>query len=150
MKVNFDPVREGARVSYERPGKVAGLYLGWYRSMTDGRDHAVTDEQFLAGMQAGHGRYDAVCGHVVDVASLLVPPGTPCARCHAFLAALTALRDSSERIEPRRHRKRGVWRRLFRRSCTSAVVGRTPALTGTGSAPIASVPAGRHALRGAR
>lgn len=100
-------------MSYERPGKVAGLFLSWYRCMSDEHDHAVTDEQFLAGMQAQRGRYRAVCGHIVEVASVMSVPGVPCRRCHAFLAALAGVRDV-RRSEPHRHRKRGVWTRLLR------------------------------------
>ncbi|MEV6441145.1 hypothetical protein [Amycolatopsis sp. NPDC051716] len=137
-------------MSNERPGKVAGLYLSWHRCVADGRDHAVIDEQFLAGMQARQGRYETVCGHVLNAESLLFAPGTPCARCHTYLAALASLRDVAARMAGPRHRKGSSWRRLFARSCTPIGVGRTEVPSGTVGTPIALIPAGRHALRGAR
>ena len=127
-------------MSNERPGKVAGLYLSWHRCIVDGRDHAVTDEQFLVGMQAGQGRYEAVCGHVLDVESLLFPPGSPCARCHTCLAERASLRDVAERMVRSRHRKRSIWRRLFARSCTQVP-------TEAGRPPTEPAPAGRHTPR---
>lgn len=139
---------EGLRVSYERPGKVAGLYLSWYRCAVDGRDHAVTDEQFLTGMRARQGRYGAVCGHVVNVMSALCAPGAPCIRCHSFLAAHASVKGVADRAPKHRHSRPGLWRRLFARPCTPASVGRTKVPTGAGSASIAPVPAGDHGLRG--
>lgn len=146
-----------------RQGRAAGLYVSWHRSDIDGRDHAVTDEEFSRGWRDALGRYEGLCGHVVLPTSMLVAPGRPCVRCRAFLAALTTLPSVEQRLRPPRHRRPSRWRRLFQhfpqvnglesaQSCsarTSRAHGpQTPA--GAGSAPIAPVLAGHHELRSER
>lgn len=153
-------------MSVERPGRGAGLHVSWHRSERDGIDHAVTDEEFARGRRDDtHGRYEAVCGHVVLTGSMLLPPGRLCPRCYAFLVARSTLPTAKQRIRRTRHRKPSALRRLLRGSqfpdlpssipCPQSRPGperngRTPVPAGAGSAPIASVPAGHHALRGAR
>jgi hypothetical protein len=125
-----------------RPGRGAGLYVCWHRSEVDDRDHAVTDEEFAHGRRDAQGRYEALCGHVVLPCSMLVPPGRPCGRCRAYLVARSTLPTVEQRVLPPRHRKPSRWRRLVR--------GSSDIPAGAGSALIAPVPAGRHALRGER
>ena len=45
--------------------------------LSDGRAHAVPDEQIAAAQ----GRYQALCGHWVTAASLVEPDGAPCPAC---------------------------------------------------------------------
>jgi hypothetical protein len=56
---------------------------------TDGADHAVTDEEMVAGMRAGKGLYLAVCGASVLAAAMTVPPGATCPHCVTRLRHLT-------------------------------------------------------------
>ncbi|MCU1687048.1 MAG: hypothetical protein JWQ81_7787 [Amycolatopsis sp.] len=143
-----------------RPGRVAGLYLCWYRCAHDGRDHAVTDDEFVRGRKAhSAGRYEAVCGHVVLVGSMLLPPGSPCDRCRAYLDARATLRTPEQRLgPPTSHHQRGRLSRLFHHDQAPAVPsprtagrhGRVGVPVDTGSAPTAPVSTGRHALRGER
>lgn len=149
-----------------RLGRRAGLYVCWHRSERDGIDHAVTDEEFARGRRDNtQGRYEALCGHVVLTGSMLLPPGRLCPKCHAFLIARSTLPAVEQRIRRTRHRKPSAWRRLLRGSQFPDLPpsiprqqprpapernGRSSAPAGAGSASIASVPAGRHALRGVR
>ena len=61
----------------------------WMTSFVDDRDHAVTDEEMLAGMQSRHGAYRAICGETIVPPSMLAPPQP---RCHACTAKLRAQR----------------------------------------------------------
>jgi hypothetical protein len=47
-------------------------------------DHAVTDEAMMAGVTAGIGTYEAVCGAMFLSALLVCPPCRRCPRCLAF------------------------------------------------------------------
>jgi hypothetical protein len=149
-----------------RLSRRAGLYVCWHRSERDGIDHAITDEDFARGRRDNtQGRYEALCGHVVLTGSMLLPPGRLCPRCYAFLVARSTLPTVERRIRRTRHRKPSALRRFLRGSqfpdLPSSIPsqqsrpgpernGRTPVPAGAGSAPIASAPAGRHALRSAR
>jgi hypothetical protein len=73
----------------------------------DGRDHAVTDEEFAKHRPEPEG----VCGDVVPLAPLTCPNGPCCLRCVAFLRARATLRNFEQR-EPHRHRKPGLVARL--------------------------------------
>jgi hypothetical protein len=141
-------------------GRPARLYIAWHRCNRDGRDHAVTDEEFTRGRkEQSAGRYESVCGHVVLVGSMLLPPGSPCDRCRAYLNARATLRTTEQRLgPPTSHHKRGRWSRLLGHTKTPAVPsprtagrhGRAGVPVDTGSDPTAPVSAGRHALRGDR
>jgi hypothetical protein len=131
-------------VSYERPGRVAGLYVSWHRCALDRLDHAVTDDGFLAGVRARRGQYEAVCGHVVEVTSALLPPARPCARCHAYLDALATI---AERSVQHRQRRRGFWRRSTGRPpIPIAAVGHTRVPAEADTDMTVSASGGRHAL----
>jgi hypothetical protein len=76
-------------------------------------DHAVTDEAMMAGVTAGTGTYEAVCGAVFLSAALVCPPCRRCQRCLAFLHARRNLRDLNQRMSGSRHRRRGPFARLL-------------------------------------
>lgn len=132
-------------------GGAPRLLVTWHRCVIDGFDHAVTDEEFTWGASRLQGRYGGVCGHLVAVDSMLLPPAPPCPRCRAVLRA-----NAAERAKSRRSARRlGRIRRLFRRMHAPAVSrtlptptpardGRTPTPAKTGSAPTAPVLAGHH------
>jgi hypothetical protein len=140
------------------------LYVAWVLCVADHRDHAVTDEEFATGVRRQRGRFEAVCGHTVTPGSMLMPPGSPCRRCAAYLRALATLRDAEQRMNPHRHRKPTFWSRLRGtpeppaipqpREHSHAVSperdSRATAPAGAGSAPIAPASAGRHHLREGR
>lgn len=128
------------------------LRVTWHRCAVDWHDHAVTDEEFTWGTRRSEGRYAAVCGHLVAVDSMLLPPGLLCPRCKAVLQE-RAKAHQTKHGPAQRHQQPGILRRLFRRVQTPAVSptlptparrrdGRIPA--GTGGPPLASAPAGHH------
>lgn len=90
-----------------RPGHVGGLFVSWHRSQHDGLDHALTDEEMRHGREIGsRGQYESLCGHVVLVVSMLIPPGNPCLNCRTVLCARTTLPTFEQRMrQPTRHRK---------------------------------------------
>lgn len=64
------------------------LWTFWVTSINgkDGRtDHAVPEDE----LATGSGRYTAICGAVVNPASLTTPPGWQCARCVMLLRLRT-------------------------------------------------------------
>jgi hypothetical protein len=131
------------------------LYVTWSRCLTDDHDHAVTDEEFARGVRQQYGQFAALCGHRLLIASSLMPPGPPCVRCRAYLAARATLRNANERLGTPRRQKRGLRSRFFRHVRSSATTspqrdGGPESSAGTGCAPIAPVPAERHARRGAQ
>ncbi|MGH3438240.1 MAG: hypothetical protein ACRDRN_17460 [Sciscionella sp.] len=131
------------------------LYWTWYRCVTDGCDHAVTDEEFARGVREETGTYVSVCGHRVLIGSMLARPGPPCVRCHKYLLAQRTLRGAGERLGEPRHGKPGLLRRVFRRLKPPGVSGpdgdgRAPIPAVAGRAAVAPALAGRHAARGAR
>ncbi|WP_158886830.1 hypothetical protein [Amycolatopsis anabasis] len=83
------------------------LYTTWFRSTSDGKDHAVTDEDFANPLLPG--QYRAICDHVVDIAPATAPPGPVCRDC------LSVLRGHQLVLVPgsARHRKAGFFSRLF-------------------------------------
>ncbi|HEX7658100.1 MAG TPA: hypothetical protein VF444_01370 [Pseudonocardiaceae bacterium] len=56
-------------------------HLTWVTSVTDGLDHAITDDAMSVGVAAGTGEYTATCGTVVLSAALVAPPGSRCPLC---------------------------------------------------------------------
>jgi hypothetical protein len=56
-------------------------------SVIDGTDHAVDIDAMAAGILAGHGRYIAVCGIVIEPAAMSAPPMRQCLACQAALHA---------------------------------------------------------------
>lgn len=77
--------QHGTVARHELPDARVRLFTTWLTSV-DGVDHAVTDEDMAAGVNALDGRFPAVCAEIVTAASLLVPPGNRCPRCRAVVA----------------------------------------------------------------
>jgi hypothetical protein len=75
--------------------KSAPAYLRpiWVTSFVDDRDHAVTDEEMVVGIQSREGAYRAICGETIVPPSMLAPPQP---RCHACTARLRAQRRAYE------------------------------------------------------
>lgn len=110
----------------ERDSQPDRLCVTWFLCMIDGRDHAVTDEDFATGRGRG-GRCESLCGHLVMTGSAMLSPGPRCVRCHDYLRARASLRTVEERIAPARHRKLGWFHRLLHRSQSPVVsLPRTP------------------------
>lgn len=83
-------------------------FFSWITAQADGTEHAVTDEAQVAGMEAGDGVFEAMCGTRFLVACLEVGPRDRCSDCCAFLRAQAEMRDLDERMT------RPSWlRRLF-------------------------------------
>ncbi|MGH3569977.1 MAG: hypothetical protein ACRDRH_28990 [Pseudonocardia sp.] len=59
--------------------------LVWLISATNSQDHAVALEEMEAGVAAGQGTYRAVCGHLVRVCAMVIPPGPRCLSCEDLL-----------------------------------------------------------------
>lgn len=128
------------------------LRVTWHRCVIDGHDHAVTDEEFTFGVNRVHGRYEAVCGHLVTIDSMLLPPSAACPFCVAVVRTnARASTDHTTRVR----RKAGPLRRLFRRTKTPAVSrtvptpqrtrgGRTPTPVEVGRAPTVPASTGHH------
>jgi hypothetical protein len=138
-----------------RTEQAGDLYVTWSRCLADNHDHAVTDEEFARGVHQQNGQFSALCGHRLLIASSLMPPGPPCGRCRAYLAARATLRDAAERFEPPKRVKKGLRSRILRRSRSSATTfpqrdGGPESPAGTGCASTAPVSAGRHTLRSDR
>lgn len=103
------------RATHRLPEPVAGtaspgearpkLWISWMTCGVDGWEHAVTDEQAVAGLQLGRGIYGAVCGRTISPQAMTGPPGRRCAHCCIFLRARYA-----------RPRTIGWWRRRVRRT----------------------------------
>jgi hypothetical protein len=66
----------------------------------DDRAHEVPDTELAAGLAGCSGRYQALCGHMIAAAPLVMPDGRPCRHC-------AALR------EPARRPRVGLLRRLI-------------------------------------
>ena len=55
--------------------------LIWMTSSTDHREHAIAEEELVAGHWQRSGIYRAICGSVVTSAALTTPPGRRCQHC---------------------------------------------------------------------
>ncbi len=86
-----------------------GLFVAWYRCAVDGREHAVTDEDFSTGMRHGSGRYRSLCGHQVTMDTTLAEPAPECVRCGNIVVA-------QERAAPSEDRGGRIASRMSRRS----------------------------------
>lgn len=90
------------------------LHVSWFTSATDGREHAVTDEEYA---QAREARTDpeAVCGATMLPTSLTAKPGKRCLSCARYVQArqtLTAdlFRDEPSRLARLLHHFQTSWR----------------------------------------
>lgn len=73
--------REEQRVNSYAWAGVSRLELMDLISVTDGRTHVITAAEFERGLSEARGRYRAVCGAVVEVASMSTGPGARCVLC---------------------------------------------------------------------
>ncbi len=96
-----------AKVS-ETAAVATRVYTTWFRCVRDGRDHAVTDEEFAASTAPFPGHYRAICDHLVQIAPAVAPPGQACARCVDVLRA-------ARPVEPVQEAAPGLLAKLFRR-----------------------------------
>lgn len=80
----------------------------------DGRHHLVSDHATTVGLTAHHGKYGAVCGHVVVAASMVAPPGPTCLDCETTLHRIATSQITTDHTR-RSHRRRSVVARLLRR-----------------------------------
>jgi hypothetical protein len=55
----------------------------WFTCGFEHVDHAIKDDDMAIGISAGTGRYTALCGATVNVASMICPPGRRCPSCEA-------------------------------------------------------------------
>lgn len=107
-------------------GQRGRIFVTWHRCVTDGKEHAITDEEFASDLRRAEGRCEAVCGYVVTLESMMAGPGRNCRRCQTYLEARETLRSMNERMAQqglpvRRHRRPGRLVRLLRRSQSPAV-----------------------------
>ena len=70
----------------------------WFTCGFEHIDHAIHDDDMATGISAGAGRYTALCGATVNVASMICPPGRRCPSCEA--AVLRNERESAPRDIP--------------------------------------------------
>ena len=96
-------------------------YVTWSRCLVDGRNHAVTDEEFASGVRHQTGCFQALCGHQLMIDSSLMPPGPPCVRCRAYLAAVAAVRETIERANAPKRRRKALWSRFIRHAQSSVI-----------------------------
>lgn len=92
----IEQVRRGSRT---RPATMT--------SSTDGRDHLISEQAMAAGLVASEGEYVAICGRVVMVAPLVVPPGPTCLDCETALHRITTGSSTTQR-------RRGLLGQLLR------------------------------------
>lgn len=72
--------------------------FAWITAQADGSEHAVIYEAHVAGMRAGHGWFEAVCGEEFLAACMDVGPLRRCASCLAFLRARARMRCAEQRM----------------------------------------------------
>jgi hypothetical protein len=70
-------------------------FLMWFTCGLKQIDHAIKDDDMAMGISAGTGQYMALCGAIVDAASMICPPGRRCSSCEE--AVLLIERNSSAR-----------------------------------------------------
>lgn len=97
----------------ERRNTDAQHHVAWHPCMVDGREHAITDEEFARAFHARTGTFEAVCGHVVSPGSMLLAPGRDCPCCLTFLRIRSTMRSFEERVSHPFHRTRRGWLRRF-------------------------------------
>src|ERR671932_1471200 len=73
-----------------------GPFLMWFTCGFEHITHAIKDDDMAIGISAGAGRYTALCGATVNVASMICPPGRRCPSCEAEV--LRAERDAPARV----------------------------------------------------
>ena len=103
-------------------------FVTWFTCGSENVDHAISEDEVITGISEGTGRYAALCGATVYVASMVCPPGRRCPSCEAAVVLLIE-RDAPSRdtgflgqlFGRGRHRESsshflaGGWNRLFGR-----------------------------------
>lgn len=76
--------------------KTRAPFVTWFTCGFESIDHAISEDDIATGISAGSGRYVALCGATVCVASMVCPPGRRCSTCEAAVVLLIE-RDSPSR-----------------------------------------------------
>lgn len=63
--------------------KTRAPFVTWFTCGFESIDHAISEDDIATGIAAGSGRYAALCGETVCVASMTCPPGRRCPSCEA-------------------------------------------------------------------
>jgi hypothetical protein len=58
-------------------------FVTWFTCSFEHIDHAIGEDDMATGLSVGTGRYAALCGATVCVASMICPPGRRCSSCEA-------------------------------------------------------------------
>ena len=87
----------------------------WMTCVGDGREHAIPDSDFAAGVAAG--LYRAVCDRVVMPRALAAPCGPRCPRCVASLEPPVLGAQRARSWQPRGRRARRRNRTQARQRC---------------------------------
>lgn len=75
------PATRGSIVSGGAADRTHGYDIVTLTSVIDNRAHMVTDVELSSPDALGMGRYEALCGHLIAPAPMVVPDGTRCQRC---------------------------------------------------------------------
>jgi hypothetical protein len=81
-----------------------------FTCILDGLDHFVSDDGLAAKLMGKSGAHMALCGHLIQAAALVSPPGPLCPRC---MQLVTEARAMSSSIRPFSQRRGGRLRRLL-------------------------------------
>ena len=65
------------------PAKARAPFVMWFTGGSEPIDHAISDDDMATGISVGTGRFLALCGETVCVASMICPPGRRCSPCEA-------------------------------------------------------------------
>ncbi len=65
--------------------KARTSFVTWFTCGSENIDHAISEDDVVTGMSDGSGRYEALCGATVCVASMVSPPGRRCTSCQNVL-----------------------------------------------------------------
>lgn len=102
-------------------------FTTWVLSGSDGREHAVTDEQSSCSRRMAAGFVEAVCGHHVITVSLHEPFGPRCPSCIRILNTQpTGSTIQLRKVPPRWRRAQSALRRLLRRPARFSASWATP------------------------
>jgi hypothetical protein len=68
--------------------KTRAPFVTWFTCGFESIDHAISEDDIATGISAGSGRYAALCGATVCVASMTCPPGRRCPSCEAAVLSV--------------------------------------------------------------
>jgi len=84
--------------------KSRASFVMWCTCGFEHIDHAISDDDMAIGMSMVAGRYTALCGATVSVASMICPPGRRCPSCEAALLRIECDSPSYEARFPTQSR----------------------------------------------